>query len=64
MRSDVVLELSWRHGILDFAMPYFVQFIREYVGKVSTLLSGQSGSCACAINCMASPQRETESREQ
>jgi len=37
VRSDVVLELSWRHGILDFAMPYFVQFIREYVGKVDTL---------------------------
>jgi hypothetical protein len=44
VRSDVVLELSWRHGILDFSMPYFVQFIREYVGKVSSLLSGQSGS--------------------
>lgn len=23
--SDVVLELSWRFGLMDFAMPFFVQ---------------------------------------
>ena len=25
MRPDVVLEQSWRNGIQDFAMPYFIQ---------------------------------------
>ena len=25
MRPDVVLEQSWRNGITDFAMPYFIQ---------------------------------------
>ncbi|KAF9165116.1 hypothetical protein BGX20_000714 [Mortierella sp. AD010] len=37
VRPDVVLELSWRHGLTDFAMPYMVQFTREYVDKVDRL---------------------------
>ncbi|KAG0326315.1 hypothetical protein BGZ99_009753 [Dissophora globulifera] len=37
VRPDVVLELSWRHGLTDFAMPYMVQFMREYVTKVDKL---------------------------
>ena len=34
LRPDVILELAWRHNIMDFAMPYMIQVIREYVGKV------------------------------
>ncbi|KAF9912226.1 hypothetical protein BX616_010375 [Lobosporangium transversale] len=37
VRPDVVLELAWRHGLTDFAMPYMVQFTREYVNKVDKL---------------------------
>jgi len=37
VRPDVVLELAWRHGLTDFAMPYMVQFMREYVDKVDKL---------------------------
>lgn len=33
---DVVLELAWRHNLLDLAMPYFIQVMREYLSKVST----------------------------
>ena len=29
-----ILELSWRNNILDFAMPYLVQVIKEYTAKV------------------------------
>lgn len=25
LRPDVILELSWRHKITDFAMPYMIQ---------------------------------------
>ncbi|ETE59257.1 hypothetical protein L345_15014, partial [Ophiophagus hannah] len=25
LHPDVVLELAWRHNIMDFAMPYFIQ---------------------------------------
>lgn len=35
LHPDVVLELAWRHNIMDFAMPYFIQAMREYLTKVS-----------------------------
>ncbi|KAF8931855.1 hypothetical protein BGZ58_007377 [Dissophora ornata] len=37
VHPDVVMELAWRHGLTDFAMPYMVQFTREYVDKVDKL---------------------------
>uniref|UniRef100_A0A3Q3KLY7 Clathrin heavy chain n=1 Tax=Monopterus albus TaxID=43700 RepID=A0A3Q3KLY7_MONAL len=36
LHPDVVLELAWRNNIMDFAMPYFIQVMREYLTKVST----------------------------
>src|SRR6218665_117885 len=35
LRPDVILELAWRHNIMDFAMPYMIQVMREYTGKVT-----------------------------
>lgn len=35
LRPDVILELAWRHNIMDYAMPYLVQVLREYLTKVS-----------------------------
>ncbi|CAG8468332.1 858_t:CDS:10 [Funneliformis mosseae] len=32
-RADVVLEMSWRHGLTDFAMPYLIQVMREFNNK-------------------------------
>ncbi|CAF4435681.1 unnamed protein product, partial [Rotaria socialis] len=37
LRPDVILELSWRHDIMSFAMPYMIQVIREYITKVDKL---------------------------
>eukprot|EP00741_Cyanophora_paradoxa_P015948 tig00000042_g15397.t1 len=37
IKPDVVLELAWRHNIMDFAMPYMIQVVAEYTGKVDTL---------------------------
>ncbi|XP_019869256.2 clathrin heavy chain [Aethina tumida] len=37
LRPDVILELSWRHNITDFAMPYFIQVTRELTQKVEKL---------------------------
>ncbi|KAI1232992.1 hypothetical protein IHE44_0006182 [Lamprotornis superbus] len=34
LHPDVVLELAWRHNIMDFAMPYFIQVMREYLTKL------------------------------
>ncbi|KAI9172885.1 Clathrin heavy chain [Blastocladiella emersonii ATCC 22665] len=37
VRPDVVLELAWRNGWIDAAMPYLIQAFREYTGKVDVL---------------------------
>jgi len=34
---DVALELSWRKGMTDFAMPYLIQVLREYTGRIDAL---------------------------
>ena len=34
LRPDVILELAWKHKIMDFAMPYMIQVMREYTDKV------------------------------
>ncbi|MBN3278231.1 CLH1 protein, partial [Polyodon spathula] len=42
LHPDVVLELAWRHDIMDFAMPYFIQVMREYLTKVDKLEETES----------------------
>ncbi|KAK7088574.1 clathrin heavy chain 1 [Littorina saxatilis] len=37
LRPDIILELAWRHNIIDFAMPYMIQIMREYCSKVDKL---------------------------
>ncbi|XP_022666531.1 clathrin heavy chain 1-like [Varroa jacobsoni] len=37
LKPDVIMELAWRHGITDFAMPYFIQVMREYTAKIDKL---------------------------
>jgi clathrin heavy chain len=37
MRPDVVMELSWRHGLNDFAMPYMINTMREQFTKIDVL---------------------------
>ncbi|CAK8683084.1 clathrin heavy chain 1 [Clavelina lepadiformis] len=42
LRPDVVLEQSWRFGIVDYAMPFLIQVMREYVTKVDKLETSES----------------------
>lgn len=37
LRPDVILELAWRHDIINFAMPYMIQIMREYITKVGSM---------------------------
>ena len=37
LRPDVVIELAWRHGLSDFAMPYMCQVLRETSMKIEYL---------------------------
>jgi clathrin heavy chain len=35
LRSDIVEELSWQHGLNDFYMPYKIQQQRTHVERVN-----------------------------
>ncbi|KAL7060518.1 hypothetical protein AAHC03_09135 [Spirometra sp. Aus1] len=37
LRPDVVLELAWRNGLVDMAMPFLIQYMRELSTKVEHL---------------------------
>ena len=37
IEPDVVLEMAWRHGLTDFAMPYVIQFVGEYSKRLSAV---------------------------
>jgi len=52
LHPDVILELAWKHNIMDFAMPYLIQVMREYTGKVDKLEEAE--------NLRESEAKETE----
>ena len=37
IKPDVVLELAWRNGMTDYAMPFLINTIREYTVKVCSV---------------------------
>merc|ERR1712045_890076 len=51
LHPDVILELAWKHNIMDFAMPYLIQVMREYTAKVDKLEEAET-------------QRATEAKEE
>lgn len=42
LRPDVVMELSWRHGLNDFSMPYMIQVSRQTLTKLKALEEADS----------------------
>ncbi len=37
IRPDVVLEMSWRHGLHDFTMPYMINLLCQSTKELATL---------------------------
>ena len=37
IRLDVVMEISWRHGLTDFTMPFLINFMSQQVSTIETL---------------------------
>jgi clathrin heavy chain len=37
LRPDIIMELSWRNNLQDFAMPYMIQVTREALARVDIL---------------------------
>ena len=42
IKADVALEVAWMNGMLDFVMPYMIQFLREYTSKVDNLVASDA----------------------
>ena len=36
IKPDVALEVAWTNGLVDFVMPFMVQFLRDYNSKVGS----------------------------
>jgi len=39
IKPDVAMEVAWMNGLTDLAMPYMIQVMREYHGKVDMLMT-------------------------
>ena len=37
IRLDVVMEISWRHGLNDFTMPFMINFMSQQAATIETL---------------------------
>lgn len=37
IRPDLILELSWRHGLHDFTMPYMINMLSQQTKELSLL---------------------------
>lgn len=37
IRPDVVLEISWRHGLNDFSMPYMINMLSQQMRTIDIL---------------------------
>jgi clathrin heavy chain len=37
IRLDVVMEISWRHGLNDFTMPFMINFMSQQATTIETL---------------------------
>lgn len=42
LRPDVILELSWKHKIMDFAMPFFIQTMRDCTSRLEKLEAAEA----------------------
>ena len=37
IRPDVALEIAWRFGLLEFCVPYFIQFVKDLSHRVESV---------------------------
>lgn len=37
IRLDVVMEISWRHGLNDFTMPFMINFMSQQAAAIQVL---------------------------
>lgn len=59
IKPDVVLEIAWINGLIDFAFPFLIQFVKEYSGKVDLLMSERK-EAQQTVEAQAAAAREHE----
>jgi len=59
IHPDVVLELSWRHNLMDLCMPFMVQTFREFSTKIEALSSKMEKT-----EIQAQEQKEKEQKQE
>jgi len=37
VKPDVALEVAWRYGLMEYVMPYFIQFVKDLSGRVENV---------------------------
>ena len=37
IKPDVALEVAWRSDLMEFVMPYFIQFVKDLSSRVETV---------------------------
>lgn len=37
IKPDVALEIAWRSDLMEFVMPYFIQFVKDLSSRVETV---------------------------
>jgi len=37
IKPDVAMELAWRFGLIEYAMPFFIQLTKELTSRVDTV---------------------------
>ncbi len=50
IRADLVLEVAWMHGLLDYAFPYLIQTAKEYSGVPLALADVFIAVMGCHLN--------------
>jgi clathrin heavy chain len=63
IRPDVVMELAWRMNLMNFAMPFMIQSLREYDDKINAInarLEAQDKEAQEKKNAEAKAQQPTD----
>jgi clathrin heavy chain len=55
IKPDVALEVAWTNGLTDAAMPFLIQTLKDYTGKVDTLMHERREAQVRACPWQAAP---------
>lgn len=50
----VFMQIAWQNGLTDLAMPFMIQFMKDYVGKVDTLMADRKDNMEARKVCLHS----------